>query len=208
MPDTDTLRHSLDHAREVTRDLTHQLDHLRATEDHWRRNYAAAGDECLRLRQLRDALIRLKDSLPGSETEIPRADLIVLSAAVRRLIEQAENLVPQQTPLANVATEEVHWVVNSLGELGVEIGGRCFFCYKGESLEYLGGSVDELNSLKVRRIGKREFGETVWPLAWQQAGRREKRYIVDLAHQPGLSDGRPDDPAYQWRPLMPATPGC
>lgn len=48
--------------------------------------------------------------------------------------------------------DDVEWVVNDLGELGVKIGDSFFFHYKGRS--YCGGS-------SWRYVGKREFGETV-----------------------------------------------
>lgn len=51
--------------------------------------------------------------------------------------------------------EDVNWVVNSLGELGVRIGNQLFFCYKGQSLCYGNGSYT------WRAVGKREFGETI-----------------------------------------------
>lgn len=44
------------------------------------------------------------------------------------------------------------WIVNSLGELGVKVGDRCFFLYKAENIEYGPG-------VKYRQVGKREFGE-------------------------------------------------
>jgi hypothetical protein len=37
---------------------------------------------------------------------------------------------------------EPSWIVNDVGELGVEIRGRCFFLYKGYSLEYSGLAED------------------------------------------------------------------
>lgn len=53
--------------------------------------------------------------------------------------------------------EDVQWIVNSSGELGVLIhtgeGPVAFFCYKGEALRYS-------DPIVVRRVGKREFGET------------------------------------------------
>jgi hypothetical protein len=51
------------------------------------------------------------------------------------------------------------WVVNSLGELGVEVGGRQFFLYKGQSLEY-GKHGNEDGFVLYRPVQKREFGET------------------------------------------------
>lgn len=58
----------------------------------------------------------------------------------------AESMVPE-------------WIVNNLGELGVKIGTRFFFLYKGESLEYESGG-DPGGPYAWRPVGKREFGET------------------------------------------------
>jgi hypothetical protein len=76
--------------------------------------------------------------------------------------------------------DSVKWVVNSYGELGVEVFGRYFFLYKGESLEYEEPTDDDLSAMRVRLVGKREFGETVWPVKWIESGRRQSRYDEPL----------------------------
>ena len=50
------------------------------------------------------------------------------------------------------------WVVNSFGELGVQVNGRLFFLYKGESLEY---ESDRDSPTRYRKVEKREFGESM-----------------------------------------------
>lgn len=56
--------------------------------------------------------------------------------------------------------EEPKWVVNSKGELGVEVGGCYFFLYKGGSLEYTEPEDQKSEGvLLVRPVEKREFGE-------------------------------------------------
>lgn len=57
------------------------------------------------------------------------------------------------------------WVVNSIGELGVKIGNRFFFLYKGGSLEY--DMKDE--PMKWRPVYKREFGEVCHPENYSRA---------------------------------------
>lgn len=86
------------------------------------------------------------------------------------------------------------WVVNSLGELGVKIGERLFFLYKGQSLEYPKGG-----DMQWRYVMKREFGETCHPLDWVERGYSEKRYAVEGVFYPGISQGKPED--WTWRPL-------
>lgn len=95
---------------------------------------------------------------------------------------------------------DVHWVVNDIGELGVEIDGQYFFLYKGESIEY-DGLHDDGTPMLVRRVGKREFGETQWPEKWLKAGKCEDRYTEECVYTPGLSFGEPNNPEYQWKPL-------
>ncbi len=95
-----------------------------------------------------------------------------------------------------------NWVVNDNGELGVEVGGRYYFLYKGRSLEYEDATHDDGTPMQVRMVGKREFGETQWPAKWLEAGRRMDRYTQELTYTPGLSFGTPEEGA--WKPLPPA----
>lgn len=93
---------------------------------------------------------------------------------------------------------EPMWIVNDNGELGVKIGDRFFFLYKGESLEYKDGKHDDGTPVMWRIVGKREFGETVWPRSWIENGRREDRYTVALTAGLGVTEMPPE--AF-WEPL-------
>ena len=93
---------------------------------------------------------------------------------------------------------EPQWIVNSLGELGVKVCGRCFFLYKGDNIEYDPKEPGEAPIL-YRIVGKREFGETQWPASWIKAGRRQDVYGVNLVYTDGLSDGKPEDG--NWKPV-------
>ena len=85
-------------------------------------------------------------------------------------------LRPQAVPM----TDEPQWIVNDLGELGVKVGPRFFFLYKGDNIEYgtdeIGDSRDGValhddgTPMHFRIVGKREFGETCWPLQWVVRG--------------------------------------
>ena len=100
------------------------------------------------------------------------------------------------------------WIVNDLGELGVKVGGRFFFLYKGDNIEY-GSDADSTRDgvalhddgtpMRYRIVGKREFGEVCYPLKWIANNRSEERYTEDLVYTPGLSFGGPEDGA--WREL-------
>lgn len=103
------------------------------------------------------------------------------------------------------ALKEPEWIVNDLGELGVEINGRQYFLYKGESIEYKTGLHDDGTPMLYRCVGKREFGETQWPDIWLRSGLREDRYQEELIYTPGLSFGSPDDPKFKWKPLPSGT---
>ena len=92
------------------------------------------------------------------------------------------------------------WIVNDNGELGVKVGDRFFFLYKGESFEYKDATHDDGTPMRYRVVGKREFGETCWPLKWVKAGRRPKGLYTDnLTYVQGLSFGKPGNE--DWRDL-------
>lgn len=120
--------------------------------------------------------------------------------------------------LGALCEDAVQWVVNDLGELGVCVGGRYFFLYKGESLEYAKGISevrdgvalhDDGTPMMVRPVGKREFGETCKPIIHMKVengvlyDRTPYPYRQELTYTPGLSFGQPGDA--DWRPL-PAAP--
>lgn len=90
------------------------------------------------------------------------------------------------------------WIVNDSGELGVKVGNRFFFLYKGHSLEYKDGKHDDGTPIMWRIVGKREFGETQWPDSWIRAGRREDRYTVELEPGVGVTKMPPEA---SWQPL-------
>lgn len=74
------------------------------------------------------------------------------------------------TPLTN---DDVKWVVNEYGELGVRIHGKNYYLYKGESytcdiFESCDGS-GEQRPMRWRPVEKREFGEVCLPLESRHA---------------------------------------
>lgn len=120
-----------------------------------------------------------------------------------RLCDQAIEANELRAQLSTVvpphpADDEPTWIVNDIGELGVKIRDRFFFLYKGGNIEY-DGEHDEGDRMKWRIVGKREFGETCWPLKWVVAGKREDRYTEELVYTSGLSDGKTEDG--QWKNL-------
>ena len=57
----------------------------------------------------------------------------------------------------DITADDIKWIVTESGDLGVLIGGKVFTMYKGHSLL--------CQPLSYREIGKREFDESVKPLA-------------------------------------------
>jgi hypothetical protein len=97
---------------------------------------------------------------------------------------------------------EPKWIVNDIGELGVELNGRCFFLYKGDNLEYEEGKHDDGSTMLYRKVGKREFGSVCHPFYWwDHKHNLEKRYTVECIHDPILSHGPKDNPDYKWKPV-------
>lgn len=67
---------------------------------------------------------------------------------------------------ATRCADDVKWIVNNLGELGVKIGDLFVFLYKGRSLQYHHDPDDGAHVYMWRPVGKREFGETCHPMRW------------------------------------------
>jgi hypothetical protein len=73
---------------------------------------------------------------------------------------------------SGIIAEDVRWVVNDNAELGVKIGSKFYWLYKGRSLEYKDNKHDDGTPIKYRQVGKREFGECCHPLHLQRLRER------------------------------------
>lgn len=73
MSNDEELRTQLERIRAASKELEHQLGLVRGDAEHWRLNYAAAGNECLRLRKLRQQILDQADSLPAEIVETAKA---------------------------------------------------------------------------------------------------------------------------------------
>ena len=80
------------------------------------------------------------------------------------LIEKLKALRQLFVSSSSIDADDVQWVVNDNAELGVKVGGKYFWLYKGESLEYKDKKHDDGTPIKYRKVGKREFGECCHPL--------------------------------------------
>ncbi len=91
-----------------------------------------------------------------------------LRAAEEKTLLETAKLILEMPAFAcgsEIAPSDVEWVVNDLSELGVKIGDRFFFLYKGESLVYEEALHDDTKEpMRWRPVGKREFGEVCEPL--------------------------------------------
>jgi hypothetical protein len=95
---------------------------------------------------------------------------------------------------------EPEWIVNDLGELGVKIGDRFFFLYKGDSIEYENCTHDDGTQMMYRKVGKREFGETCKPDIYYSKGYDKiGRYTEPCIFNSALSDKNHKD--WEWNPL-------
>lgn len=146
----------------------------------------------------------LTDAAKRSMWESATIDLPSLENCYLRGIDDAEKAHGIGGKALDHPAQEPVWIVNDLGELGVKVGERFFFLYKGDNIEYgeenVGAALhDDGTPMKYRIVGKREFGEVCMPYAWVARGQSERRYTVELQFIQGLSFGSPEDG--KWREL-------
>lgn len=146
----------------------------------------------------------------------PEADAVALAhTAITPFtpwVPAGEEVTTQLDAAALSATGLIpQWIVNDIGELGVKVGDRFFFLYKGDNIIYGEDADDSKDGIAThdsgepmmyRIVGKREFGETCQPLEnfrkkWP--GGQGAPYREPVVFTPGLSDGKPDDG--DWKPL-------
>lgn len=102
--------------------------------------------------------VLLAATAPFVANDTDSAEPLALSTVLDKFVARLGDAAPTEDapPVENIP----EWIVNDLGELGVKVGGRLFFLYKGSSLEYT--SPEHTNSdgpSRYRPVGKREFGE-------------------------------------------------
>lgn len=142
----------------------------------------------------------------GSLTErlrwwVPKSARFGQTTLESDIMDAYDALAVHPSPGASPTVDAPVWIVNDSAELGVKIGDRFFFLYKGDNLEYKTGLHDDDTPMMWRPVGKREFGECCHPVKFWKEGAPPlpKRYADELQFIPGLSFGRPEDA--DWRPL-------
>ena len=109
------------------------------------------------------------------------------------------------TPRATLKPSDLRWVVNSEGEIGVQIDGRAFFCRYGRSLEYAkpemaDDTYDTAGRNRAGLVKNQVLGER--PVFVREVGRLELgQQLLVHGHKPGelYSRSEPDAP---WEPLI------
>jgi hypothetical protein len=119
-----------------------------------------------------------------------------------------DNLETKDTTAPNLEPDQVEWIVNNLGELGVKIGDRKFFLYKGRSMEYTDGAIegDGTRRMMWRAVGKREFGETCKPFNWWKIPPRTTSNFPDGIYEVNLEPGigyEATEEELAWKELVP-----
>lgn len=109
------------------------------------------------------------------------------------------------TPRATLKPSDLRWVVNSEGEIGVQIDGRAFFCRYGRSLEYAepdmaDDTYDTAGRNRAGLVKNQVLGDR--PVFVREVGRLELgQQLLVPEHKPGelYSRSEPDVP---WEPLI------
>jgi hypothetical protein len=136
-----------------------EKDPLKAAENHLEL-CKKMGSTSVGERKL-SALVELAEQ---QQEEVKRLNTCI-SSSHNRWQEREKELLAKVTGDLNLDEDNVEWVVNTLGELGVKIGKQLFFMYKARSLQYEKDYHIEDGNREVqwRHLYKREFGETCQP---------------------------------------------
>lgn len=83
---------------------------------------------------------------------------------LREALAYWQNRTSELADGGDLKAEQVEWVVNDIAELGVKIGSKFFWLYKGTSLVYEEATHDDGSPMHWRHVFTREFGEVVHPI--------------------------------------------
>jgi hypothetical protein len=123
------------------------------------------------------------------------------AAEMQRFLDGYEASPAGSTPVPDLVDDDVEWVVNDSAELGVKIGDRFFWLYKGGTLVYNEGTHDDGSPMLWRPVAKREFGETCHPEKYREEGHHlRESYEVKLMD---WSLGENKGVEIPWLPLPP-----
>lgn len=104
-----------------------------------------------------------------------------------------------------LSKEDVEWIVNDKGELGVMINNQAFFLYKGESFVYEDGLHDDSRPMQYRPVFKREFGECCYPINDEDPTRIGKVSLDDSPNWKELP--RSEGSVHGWNVMWPQPDG-
>lgn len=113
------------------------------------------------------AVVVIRGIRPGETVQIDSGAENTTASSPTSDSDSGSDTGAAETATPRLSAEDVKWVVNELGELGVKIGRQFFWLYKGMSILQETVDPSDPNGVKqYRRVGKREFGEVCRPPTW------------------------------------------
>lgn len=111
-------------------------------------------------------------------------------------------MAEQQHKGAHLQSQDVEWVINDNGELGVKIGTTFFWLYKGESSLQDPTDPEQIYPPTEgphlwRKVRKREFGEVCRPVTWSNLELRDPDAWQVIGAEVGTAKTR-DQKVREW----------